>query len=60
MCRLLIRGKPNKMRNVMIKEVASVTKTWRQVAINISANSREIDRMSSTFEHEDLKRALTF
>ena len=60
MCRLLIRGKPNKMRNVMIKEVASVTKTWRQVAINIGANSREIDRMSSTFEHEDLKRALTF
>ncbi len=49
-----------KQAHTIIKEVASVTKTWRQVAINIGANPREIDRMSSAFEHDDLKRALTF
>jgi serine/threonine-protein kinase HipA len=42
----------------VIKEVATVTATWRDVAKNASAKSSEINRMASAFEHDDLKRAL--
>jgi len=44
-------------RNV-IKEVATVTATWRHVAKVVGARSAEINRMASAFEHDDLKRAL--
>jgi len=42
----------------IIKEVATVTSTWRNIARAVGARSAEIDRMASAFEHDDLKRAL--
>ena len=42
----------------VIKEVASVTATWRDTAKAVGARAAEIDRMASAFEHDDLKRAL--
>lgn len=42
----------------IIKEVATVTSTWRQIAATVGARSAEINRMASAFEHNDLKRAL--
>ncbi|MCP1850105.1 MULTISPECIES: hypothetical protein [unclassified Bradyrhizobium] len=42
----------------IIKELASVTATWRDVAKAVRAGSAEINRMASAFEHNDLKRSL--
>ncbi|MBE9640770.1 type II toxin-antitoxin system HipA family toxin [Salipiger mangrovisoli] len=42
----------------IIKEVATVTATWREAARSVGARSAEINRMASAFEHEDLQRAL--
>ena len=42
----------------IIKEVATVTATWRDTAKEVGARSAEIARMASAFEHDDLKRAL--
>jgi serine/threonine-protein kinase HipA len=42
----------------VIKEVATATATWREVAKNAGAKSSEINRMASAFEHDDTKRAL--
>ncbi|WP_454718989.1 type II toxin-antitoxin system HipA family toxin [Caulobacter segnis] len=42
----------------VIKEVAAVTATWREVAGTAGARAAEIKRMESAFEHDDLKRAL--
>ncbi|MDX8502459.1 HipA domain-containing protein [Mesorhizobium sp. VK4C] len=42
----------------IIKEVATVTATWRDTAKAVGARSAEINRMASAFEHGDLKRAL--
>ena len=42
----------------IIKEVAAATATWRETAKAAGAKSREIDRMASAFEHDDLTRAL--
>jgi len=42
----------------IIKEVATVTATWRDVARGAGARQSEINRMASAFEHDDLKRAL--
>jgi len=42
----------------IIKEVATVTVTWRDTAKAVGARAAEIDRMASAFEHDDLKRAL--
>jgi serine/threonine-protein kinase HipA len=41
----------------IIKEVATVAATWRDVAVGLDAGSGEIRRMESAFEHDDLKRA---
>ena len=41
-----------------IKEVATVTATWRDTAKAVGARSAEINRMASAFEHDDLKQAL--
>lgn len=41
----------------VIKEVATVTATWRTTARSVGARSSEITRMASAFEHDDLKRA---
>lgn len=42
----------------IIREVATVTATWRETATVVGARSAEITRMASAFEHDDLKRAL--
>lgn len=42
----------------IIKEVATVTATWRETAKEVGARSAEINRMASAFEHDDLGRAL--
>ncbi|WP_316862166.1 HipA domain-containing protein [uncultured Cohaesibacter sp.] len=41
----------------IIKEVATVTATWRDTARDVGARPAEIKRMASAFEHEDLTRA---
>jgi serine/threonine-protein kinase HipA len=43
---------------VIIKEVATVTATWRDTAKAAGARSAQINRMASAFEHDDLERAL--
>ncbi len=43
----------------IIKEIATVTATWRDTAKEVGARSAEINRMASAFEHDDLKRALS-
>ncbi len=42
----------------VIKEVATVTATWRETAEVVGARAAEIDRMASAFEHDDLWQAL--
>jgi serine/threonine-protein kinase HipA len=42
----------------IIKEVATATVKWRDVAQNTGARASEIHRMASAFEHDDLRRAL--
>ncbi len=42
----------------IIKEVATVTATWREVAREAGARAAEINRMATAFEHDELKRAL--
>ncbi|MFT4275710.1 MAG: HipA domain-containing protein [Rhodopseudomonas sp.] len=41
----------------IIKQVATVTATWRDTAKAVGARSAEITRMASAFEHDDLTRA---
>lgn len=43
---------------VIIREVASVTATWRDTAKAVGARGSEINRMASAFEHDELQRAL--
>jgi hypothetical protein len=40
----------------IVKEVATATVTWREVATAFGATRAEIRRMSSAFEHDDLAR----
>jgi serine/threonine-protein kinase HipA len=42
----------------IIKDVATVTATWRDTARTVGARPAEIARMASAFDHDDLKRAL--
>jgi serine/threonine-protein kinase HipA len=42
----------------IIKEVATVTAKWRDTAKGAGARSADINRMTSAFEHDDLKRAV--
>ena len=42
----------------VIREVASVTATWRDAAKAVGVRAAEINRMASAFEHDDLRRAL--
>jgi serine/threonine-protein kinase HipA len=44
--------------HAIIKDVATVTATWRDTAKTAGARPAEIARMASAFEHDDLKRAL--
>lgn len=43
----------------IIRDVATVTATWRDTAKAVGARGSEITRMASAFEHSDLNRALT-
>ena len=43
--------------NKIIREVAKAVFKWRELAKNLSITKREIDRMASAFEHEDLEMA---
>ncbi|ABE57590.1 type II toxin-antitoxin system HipA family toxin [Chromohalobacter israelensis] len=42
----------------IIKDVASVTATWRNTARAVGARPAEIERMASAFEHDDLQHGL--
>jgi len=42
----------------IIREIATVTASWRTTARAIGARPAEITRMSSAFEHDDLTRAV--
>jgi serine/threonine-protein kinase HipA len=42
----------------ILKEVAAATSTWRDVARQVGAPVREIDRMASAFEHDALQQAV--
>ncbi len=42
----------------IIREVATVTATWRTTAKETGAKPAEINRMASAFEHDELRRAL--
>lgn len=42
----------------IVKEVGRATRTWRDVAAGLGAPGYEIERMSTAFDHEDLRLAL--
>ncbi len=42
----------------IIREVATVTATWRETAKAVGARPSEVTRMASAFEHDDLQRSL--
>jgi serine/threonine-protein kinase HipA len=44
--------------NIIVSEVAKAVAQWRKVAAEFKISSREISRMASAFEHQDLKQAL--
>lgn len=46
-----------KPARAILKEVASATAAWREVAGEAGARASEITRMASAFEHDDLERA---
>lgn len=46
-----------KAARAILKEVASATAAWREVAGAAGARASEITRMASAFEHDDLERA---
>jgi serine/threonine-protein kinase HipA len=52
-------GLPLAKARIVIREVASATCTWREVAALAGARPAEINRMASAFEHDDLARART-
>ena len=41
----------------IIKEVVSAVSEWRIVATQFGLRKREIDRMASAFQYEDIKKA---
>ncbi len=43
----------------ILREIASAVRDWRSVANEYNATRSEAERMSSAFEHDDLRRALT-
>lgn len=51
-------GLNTKSAKSIIKETAAATSSWRDVASSHGATRREIERMSSAFEHEALRDAL--
>jgi len=52
-------GLRTKRAREIVAEVARATATWREVAHQVGAPTREIDYLESAFEHDDLEKALT-
>lgn len=50
----------SKDAKAILKEVAMVTAGWREVATAAGATQREIQRVASAFENNDLTRALSY
>jgi serine/threonine-protein kinase HipA len=48
-----------KNADIIIREVATVTRDWRSTARHRGAKESEIKRMESAFEHKDLDDALS-
>ena len=44
--------------NKIISEVGHVVSKWREIAMSFSLSKREINRMASAFEHDDLYKAI--
>ncbi|MDX2079407.1 MAG: HipA domain-containing protein [Terrimicrobiaceae bacterium] len=44
----------------ILGQVAAATSEWRDVARHVGATPKEMDRMASAFEHEELRLALTY
>ena len=42
----------------IVKEVGLATASWRQEAARLKIKKKEMDRMASAFEHEDLQMAM--
>lgn len=53
-------GLKNDFAKEIIKDVAKACSTWKEVAKDVGAKPSEIKRMTSAFEHEDLKKAIEF
>lgn len=51
-------GIPSRDAAQIANEVAAATAAWRQVAKDHGLDAKQVDRMASAFEHEDLKKAL--
>lgn len=47
-----------KQAKATVKDVATVTSRWREIAASAGAPHSEVRRMASAFEHDDLSRAL--
>ncbi len=43
-----------------VKDIVTAVKQWKKVADDFGLSKREIDRMTSAFEHEDLNKAEKF
>lgn len=41
-------------------EVADVVSSWRDVAKELRLSARDVERMASAFEHDDLRHAVRF
>jgi serine/threonine-protein kinase HipA len=48
--------KPTQARIIM-REVGAAVSRWRKIASDMGLSKKEIERMSSAFDHEDLARA---
>ena len=43
-----------------VKDIVTAVKQWKKIAADFGLSKREIDRMTSAFEHEDLNKAEKF
>jgi serine/threonine-protein kinase HipA len=53
-------GMADREAKTIIKEVATATAAWRDVAASLGAAPTEVRRMMSAFEHDDLTKALAW
>jgi serine/threonine-protein kinase HipA len=48
--------KPDKAKAI-VREVAAAVARWREIAAATGLNAKEIDRIATAFEHEELEKA---